>query len=237
MATLSARAGDKLRSWSAAALHGYDRVVRLQASLRSVIALAIATSVAMTVSACATGAGANSPADSERIAESASSLGITPELVYTTDVDGYDLAVQSVGSTGSNGMSASWFSEARGGILTIRTDFGEVTAENCAATPLFEAHDVAVTCEEDEDGLWHRTAGDAHEYVATRDDVLIRVSGRGAPEEDLRAAAQAVHVPSEAELELLFSDAPEPPSGVPVERGDLPEHGDGAPIDPSGPGG
>ncbi|MFK4789844.1 hypothetical protein [Microbacterium sp. ZW T5_56] len=107
----------------------------------------------------------------------------------------------------------------------------------CAETPLLEAYDAAVICEEDDDGLWHRTAGDVHEYVAVRGAVLIRVSGRGAPAGDLRAAAQAVHVPSVAELELLFSDAPQLPSGSPVERGDLPEHGDGAPIDPSGPGG
>lgn len=45
-----------------------------------------------------------------------------------------------------------------------------------------------------------------------------------------------MHVPSDTELELLFSDIPESPAG-PVERGDLPENGDGAPIDPVDPGG
>lgn len=208
--------------------------MRLHASLRSSIAIAIAACVAVTATACA---GGDAPADADQIAESARSLDIIPELVYTTDVEGYDLAVQSVGSTGSSGMSASWFSEARGGILTIRTDFGEVTAETCAEMPMFESGEAAVTCEEDDDGLWHRTAGDVHEYFAVRGDVLIRVSGRGASAEDLRAAAQAVRVPSAAELELLFSEALKRLQGQPVERGDLPEHGDGAPIDPSGPGG
>ena len=67
--------------------------------------------------------------------------------------------------------------------------------------------------------------------------MLIRVIGTGSPPEDLKAAAQAAHVPSAAELEFLFSDAPELPTGPPVERGDLPENGDGAPIDEPGPGG
>lgn len=218
-------------------LNGYDRVVRLYASLKPTIAVTIAATLAVTVTGCATAAGGGAPADSEQIAESALSLGIAPELVYTTGVDGYDLAVQSVGLNGSSGLSGTWFNESTGGMLTIRTDFGELTAETCPETPLEEAYDAAVSCEEDDGGLWHRSAGDAHEYVVTRGEVLIRVSGQGAPVEDLRAAAQAVHVPSVAELELLFSDAPAQPTGMPVERGDLPENGDGAPIDPSGPGG
>jgi len=44
-----------------------------------------------------------------------------------------------------------------------------------------------------------------------------------------------VHVPSEAELDLLFSDLPVAP-GAPTERGNLPENGVGAPMDPVGPG-
>ncbi|MFK4762478.1 hypothetical protein ACI3KS_16245 [Microbacterium sp. ZW T5_45] len=211
--------------------------MRLYASLRSAIAIAIGASVAVTVSACATGAGGSAPAGSEQIAESARSLGIAPELVYTTDVDGYELAAQSVNPSGAAGLSATWFNEATGGMLTIRTELGEITAETCTATPLDGTYDAAVTCEEGEDGLWHRSAGDAHEYVVARDAVLIRVSGQGAPAEDLRTAAQAVHVPSAAELELLFSDVPELPSGPPVERGDIPDNGDGAPVDPSAPGG
>ncbi|MFH8249071.1 hypothetical protein ACH3VR_01725 [Microbacterium sp. B2969] len=211
--------------------------MRLSAPLRPALAVAFAAAVALTLTACATGAGAGAPADSGRIAESARSLGIAPELVYTTEVDGYDLAVQSVGPNGSDGLQGTWFDNSTGGMLTIRTDRGELTAATCPATPLEEAYDAAVTCEQVEDGLWHRSAGDAHEYVATRGGVLIRVSGSGAPPEDLQAAAQAAHVPSAAELELLFSDAPEVPTGPPVERGDIPQNGDGAPIDQPGPGG
>ncbi|MFB7892610.1 hypothetical protein ACFC1I_10460 [Microbacterium sp. NPDC056044] len=214
--------------------------MRSSAPLRPAILVGVAASVVLALTACASGAndaGAEGPADSAQIAESARSLGIAPELVYTTDVDGYELAVQSVGPNGADGLQGTWLDTASGRMLTIRTDRGELTAQTCAAIPLEGAFDAAVTCEEDEDGLWHRSASDVHEYVATRDGVLIRVSGSGAPPGDLRAAAEAAHVPSAAELALLFADAPEVPTGPPVERGDIPENGDGAPIDPSGPGG
>ena len=203
---------------------------------RAAASMVIAAALALTATACATGADDSpAPADPSLIAESASSWAIAPELVFTTVVVGYDLAPQSVGPSNSEGMSATWVDSSTSAMLTIRTDRGEFTPAICAATPLEEAVDAAVTCAE-ADGVWHRSAGDVHEYVAVRGDALIRVSGVGAPPADLLAAAQAVHVPSTTELAMLFSDAPALPT-APVERGDLPENGDGAPIDPTGPGG
>ena len=208
--------------------------MRLSQSARAVVSSVIVVVVALTAAACATnGDGASVPADSARIAEGASALGIAPELVFTTEVDGYDLAPQSVGPYNSDGMSATWV--VASGMLTLRTDRGEFTAETCAATPLEESLNAPVTCTE-EDGVWHRSAGGAHEYVAVRDGAFVRVSGVGAPPADLLAAARAVRVPSADELARLFADAPARPT-APVERGDLPENGDGAPIDPVGPGG
>jgi len=156
--------------------------------------------------------------------------------VYTTEVDGYDLAPQSVGPGADEGMSATWVNGSTSAMLTIRTESGDLTAASCEETPLWEAPDETVTCT-DEGGIWHRSGGNIHEYIAVRDGALIRVTGMNdAPPADLLAAAKAAHVPSDAELELLFSDLPEVPAD-PVERGDLPKDGDGAPIDPSGPGG
>jgi len=200
------------------------------ASACSLIAVAALATVAL--AGCATG-----PADAGAIAERANVVGIAPDLVYTTEVDGYDLQVQSVGPHGGEGISGTWFNYGTGAMLTIRSDRGEYTAATCDATPLWEASEVAVTCTEEGNGLWHRAGGDIHEYVAVRDGALIVVTGmHNAPREDLLAAAKAVHVPSEAELERLFSDLPtEPPQ--PVERGDIPQNGDGAPVDPVGPGG
>ena len=211
--------------------------MRLHALMRPAIVTAVAASVTFVLAGCATGAGGSSPAEPGQIAERAASLGIDAELVYTTRVDGYELAVQSVGPSNSVGMSATWFDNGTGEMLTLRTAYGELSAESCPAIPIEEAYDAAVTCEQTADDLWHRWAAGAHEYVAVRDDVLVRVSSAGAPPEDLRAAADAAHVPSAAELDRLFADAPENPPGPPVERGDLPENGDGAPVDPQGPGG
>jgi hypothetical protein len=215
--------------------------------LRAVTSAAVSVAVALVaVSLC--GCASQTPgtdaaetpgtdaADASLIAERASAVGIAPELVFTTQVDGYDLAPQSVGTGAGDGMSATWTNATNGAMLTIRTDRGELTAASCTETPLWDAPDEPVTCS-DEEGVWHRSGGSVHEYIAVRDGALIRVTGMNdAPPEELLAAAKAVHVPSDAELELLFSDLPEAP-GEPVERGDLPENGDGAPIDPVGPGG
>ena len=151
-----------------------------------------------------------------------------------------DRAPQSVGPGAAGGITATWFNGSTGSTLTIRTDAGDdaddLTEASCAAMPLWDAPDDAVTCTR-EDGVWHRSAGGIHEYVAARDGALIRVTGMdGASRADLLAAAKAVRVPSEAELQRLFSDVPRSPV-EPLQRGDLPENGDGAPIDPTGPGG
>lgn len=194
--------------------------------------IAFAAVILGSVAGCASMA----PADPEAIAERAAATGISADLVYTTTVDGYDLAPQSVGETPSGGMSASWVNTATGGILTIRTEHGEITAASCPDIPLWDGGNEPVACT-DEGGRWHRTSGSTHEYIVARDDTLILVTGmNNADPGDLLAAAQAVHVPSAAELELLFSDLPDGPA-EPVQRGDIPENGDGAPIDPTGPGG
>lgn len=205
------------------------------ASAWSLIAVAAVATVSLV--GCATKAPGADAADPNVIAERASVVGIAPDLVYTTAVDGYELQAQSVGPAAGEGISGTWFNLDTGAMLTIRTDRGGYTAAACEATPLWDASDLAVTCTEEEDGIWHRAGGDIHEYVAIRDEAVILVTGmNNAPREDLRAAAKAVHVPSESELERLFSDLPTE-SPQPVERGDLPENGDGAPVDPAGPGG
>lgn len=195
-------------------------------------ALVIAALALGSVAGCALTA----PADPNVIAERAAASGISPDLVYTTTVDGYDLAPQSVGEIAGGGMSASWVNAAAGGVLTLRTEHGEITAESCPGIFVWEPLDEPVTCTHD-GNLWHRSSGTAQEYILTLDGAIILVTGRNiADPTDLLAAARAVHVPSSGELELLFSDLPDGPAEH-VERGDLPENGDGAPIDPSGPGG
>ncbi|WP_019179667.1 hypothetical protein [Microbacterium yannicii] len=205
---------------------------------RAIASVVVTAAVVLTVSlgGCASVEPGMGAADPHSIAERASAVGIAPELVYTTTVDGYSLAPQSVGPGADDGMSATWYNESTGAMVTIRTDRGELTAASCVETPLWDAPADPVTCT-DEDGVWHRSGGGVDEYIAVRDDVLIQVTGmNNAPPAELLAAAKAVRVPSDAELELLFSDVPDVPA-APVERGDLPDTGDGAPVDPVGPGG
>jgi hypothetical protein len=232
------RCGAVLRVCVAACV-GKDALMPRTRSSRTVASAAVTAVLALVVVAlggCASAASGAGPADADAIAARANPVGIAPDLVYTTEVDGYDLAPQSVGTGAADGMSGTWVNGSTGAMLTIRTDHGDLTASSCVETPLWDAPDEAVTCT-DEGGVWHRSGGAIHEYIAVREGALIRVTGMNdAPRADLLAAAKAVHVPSDSELELLFSDLAETP-GEPVERGDLPENGDGAPIDPTGPGG
>nr|WP_167048082.1 hypothetical protein [Microbacterium halimionae] len=198
----------------------------------------IATTVVVSISlaGCGTPGTGATEASADSIAERVSVLGISPELVYTTDVEGYDLAPQSVAQAGENGISATWFNNSTGAMVTIRTESGDLTAASCASTPMWDGPDEPVTCTNDED-VWRRVSSGIHEYVAQRTNALIWVNGSGdVPPADLLKAANAAHVPSNAELETLFSDMPTT-TAEPVQRGDIPEHGDGAPIDPSAPGG
>lgn len=169
-----------------------------------------------------TGCGNGDPADLSAIAERSRPAGIAPDLVYVTEIEGFDLAVQSVGVSGDDGMSATYAnlgSGSGGGVVTLTTRRGpDGSATVCAELP----EDAPAS------GLRCRVAFG---------DVTVVLEGQdGVGAATLREAGDAVHVPSKGELKDLFSEVPEGP-GEPVERGDLPSHGDGAPIDESGPGG
>ncbi len=183
---------------------------------------------------CATSGG--SPASADAIADRVGAVGISADLVFTTEVAGYTLAPQSVGVSNGDGMSATWTRDGSGAMISLRTHRGGMTAETCAALPMWDDTETPVTCTE-QDGTWHREHNGAHEDIVVRDGAWVLVIGSsGATTDEIDAAAKAVRVPSPTELDYLFSDTPRTPP-TPVERGDLPEKGDGAPIQPSGPGG
>lgn len=205
------------------------------ASARGITAFSMSIVLA-SLAASVVGCASAMPADPDTIAQRATAVGMSPDLVYVTAVDGYDLAPQSVGLTGGAGISASWFNGQTGGILTVRTDRGTLTPETCPEMPLWDTLDAGVACSNEGD-IWHRFSDSGEEYMVARDGVLILVTGTNLTDpSDLEAAAEAVRLPSDAELDLLFSDLPAGPA-QPIERGDLPENGDGAPLDPTGPGG
>ncbi|MFE9763616.1 hypothetical protein ACFYPC_03610 [Streptomyces sp. NPDC005808] len=148
----------------------------------------------------------------------ARALQIAPELVYVTEAPGFTLAQQSVGVYGGDGFSSVYWSEKTGGQIHLYVDRGTVTAESCAG------------CERDGD-VWYRGGSGQHEYLLPeKGDVVVRVSADSAmiTRAVLRDAATASHRPGNVELAALFP-APAPTATAPVERGDLPPVGDGAP--------
>lgn len=177
-------------------------------------AFAAVPALALLLAACASG-----PASRDSIAEVSEPAGIAADLVYIADVDGFDLIPETVGPFGSDGMSAIWSRSGGDGyaVVTLTTD--RIPDPD------------AVPCDE---------LGEGAGAVELRcgvvvDGVHATLRGEGIDGALLRAVAETVHVPSEGELSRLFAGLPVPEG--PIERGDLPAEGDGAPNNDVGVGG
>jgi len=180
------------------------------------------------LSGCGSGA-AVSGAEMERLR----AQGVAPDLVYLVDLPGYELAEQSMGVINEEGFGAVYASPA-GRQVELRVDHGAFGDDVCQGVPVHNATppDARVTCERDDAG-WYRVAGDRHEYVSVQGDRLLTLNGRvtEVSRDALKAAvAGARHAVSDG------SGTPEP-ARTPVQRGDLPTAGDGAPNNEVGPGG
>lgn len=171
-----------------------------------------------------------SPADPTELAARAKALGVAPEFVYVTRAAGYTLAQQSVGVYGGDGFSATYWSRKAGTQLTLSVDRGTMTAENCPEQPVGGAGDASsgTTCTRDGDA-WYRSDGQQEEYAIPKKGHVVRLRGEGVPREVLSEAARNVHRPSADELDTLLPDTGGQQPTEPVERGDLPPVGDGAP--------
>ncbi len=181
------------------------------------VALVIALPLAL--GACAGNAGTGEPAAPDVIAARSEPAGIAADLVYVADVDGFDLITQAVGPFGNDGMSATW--TRSGGdddaVVTLTTD--RIPDPDAVACDELDAGAGAVElrCEVVVDGIH------------------VTLVGEGVDGDRLREIAESVHVPNEGELGRLFAGVPVPDE--PVERGDLPAEGDGAPDNSVGAGG
>jgi catechol 2,3-dioxygenase-like lactoylglutathione lyase family enzyme len=177
---------------------------------------ALAAVAAGTVVALAGCARPPEPADPAAVAEHVASVGVAPELVHVLDLDGFELVPQSVGVSGTDGMSAAYVRTDDAGVATIMltTDRGGA-GEPCETLP--DAGRSTYTCS------------------ATRGEATVRLEGADVDAATMREAAGSVRVPTTAELDELFATVQG--AGGTVERGDLPEAGDGAPVDPTGAGG
>ncbi|MGV9942844.1 hypothetical protein [Streptomyces sp. NPDC003401] len=171
-------------------------------------------------------AGAADPADPAELASRAQALGIAPEAVYTTDAPGHTLAQQSVGVLGDDGFSAVYVSSRKGTQVRLGVDRGTMTDATCERRTGTEEATTPVTCVRDGDA-WYRSAGQWAEYAVPKEDFVIRVGGTDVPRDVLREAVDHLRRPSADELDTLLPSAPA--GGEPVERGDLPSFGDGAP--------
>ncbi len=168
----------------------------------------------------ADGPDGGAPAEPAEIAPWAEPAGIAPELVYVTDVDGFTLVTQAVGVMGDDGFSAMYSRDGGDAVATVlltTSRRANPAVPVCADLPDDAEPQASVRCSVDRGG------------------VAVTLEGTGVDPLTLRAAGEAVRVPSAGELDHLFEEVQV--AGPPVERGDLPAEGDGAPIDEPGAGG
>ncbi|WP_172383753.1 hypothetical protein [Streptomyces sp. MNP-20] len=193
-----------------------------------------------------TGCGSDSldsaaPPDRAELKARAEAAQTVVEHVYVTEADGFELARQSVGVIGDYGFQSTYVRDEGGAQLTLSVDRGTVTDGNCRTVP-----PAATRCEKDGKG-WYRLTGSRHEYVRSENGLRIQLAAdRGAVSRAvLRAAAETAHRADDRELDATLPETADPEglptdgadTGRPVERGDLPPNGDGAPQDPPGAGG
>jgi len=177
--------------------------------------------VVLALGACAGRAGSGaSPSvtpDPTAFATRMAWAGIAPELVYVTDLAGFELATQSVGVMGDDGMSAVYvrYSDTVGTVMLTTSRVPDASVVPCADLP--DAAEPVLRCAVER--------GVAH----------VVLEGDGVEPTILREAGEAVREPRPDELPGLFVDLPTP--APPVERGDLPPEGDGAPMNEPGLGG
>ncbi|MCT4355363.1 hypothetical protein M5362_19700 [Streptomyces sp. Je 1-79] len=192
--------------------------------MRSVprLAVLLLLPLALAVTGCGTKVLGATPPDRAELQARARALQTLPEHVYVTEADGFELAEQSVGVLGGDGFSATYVSKT-GGQITIGVDRGTVDEKTCAA----EAS-ASGACEKDGKG-WYRASGGRHAYLRTENGLRIQLTAdtAGVDRAVLRAAAEKAHRADDAELDAVLPEETGP--GEPVERGDLPPVGDGAP--------
>lgn len=172
-------------------------------------------------------AGVGTPApDRAELEARADSLQSAMEHIYVTEVAGYDLAKQSVGVSGGDGFASAYVSKG-GGQIWLEVDRGTLTEADCAERSVYQSSATPVACERDGTS-WYRTAENRHEYAWAEHGHTVRISADVAVDRDtLRGAAKATHPADDRELDEILPEKADP--AEPVERGDLPPEGDGAP--------
>ncbi|MFD5204300.1 hypothetical protein ACFWM7_30090 [Streptomyces sp. NPDC058375] len=198
------------------------------------LTLAAATGCGTTPAPDAQAAGRSSPADPApdraELEARASAAQLVAEHVWVTEAAGYALARQSVGVLGDDGFG-SVYTEPEGGQIQLSVERLPHADADCTDGPAAGSdREPVVTCERDGE-QWYRATESGHAYAQEQDDLVITVSGEREKVDraTLRSAARAAHRADDHELDQVLPSAEEASGRQPVERGDLPPEGDGAP--------
>ncbi|KAB2588417.1 hypothetical protein [Streptomyces arboris] len=160
----------------------------------------------------------------------ASAAQLVAEHVWVTEAAGYALARQSVGVLGDDGFGSS-YTAPDGGMLQLSVERRPHAVADCTdgSAPV-GGQEPLVTCERDGE-QWYRATESGHAYAQEQGDLVITVSGERerVDRATLRSAARAAHRADDHELDRVLPPAGDGSGRQPVERGDLPPVGDGAP--------
>ncbi|MCF2435180.1 hypothetical protein LV779_13470 [Streptomyces thinghirensis] len=167
-------------------------------------------------------------ADQGELDARAQALGVAPELVYVTGAPGFTLAQQSVGVLGGDGFSATWVSHETGAHLRLSVDRGSITAAGCPEQPVGVCPASATMRARRRRLVAAPAPDDASTPCPEGHVVRVSAEADAVPRDVLREAALGAHRPDASEAAALLPSA-EPAPSAPVERGDLPSFGDGAP--------
>ncbi|WP_097985539.1 hypothetical protein [Streptomyces sp. f150] len=160
----------------------------------------------------------------------ASAAQLVAEHVWVTEAAGYALARQSVGVLGDDGFG-SVYTEPDGGQIRLSVERLPHADADCTDAPASgSAQEPLVACERDGE-QWYRATESGHAYAREQGGLVVTLSGtrQEVDRATLRAAARAAHRADDYELDQVLPPAGEGAGRQPMERGDLPPVGDGAP--------
>jgi hypothetical protein len=177
-----------------------------------------------------TACGTERPATRAALEARARAMESAVELIYVTELPGYELARQSVGVYGDDGFQSAYVSASDGATIMLSVDRGKLDAASCPKTSMASGAAKDVKCRQD-GGNWYRTTADAHEYARSENGHVVRLSSdrKTVNRDTLRRAAESAHRADDQELDAVLPELGADSTGRPVERGDLPPVGDGAP--------
>ncbi|NEB38204.1 hypothetical protein [Streptomyces sp. SID14515] len=168
--------------------------------------------------------------DRAELEERARAVQTVAEHVWVTEAPGYTLARQSVGVVGDDGFG-SVYTTPEGQQIQLSVERRPHAEADCTKNPApAGGQEPLETCERD-GGQWYRATESGHAYAQEQGGLVVTLSGvrDKVDRATLRSSARAAHRADDHELDQVLPPAGEAAGRQPVERGDLPPVGDGAP--------